>query len=56
MFVIEAARAIVPRMVLKLVACWPAMMIEPTTAIAEMAQKFGALVETWLALGAPKAA
>ena len=37
MLVIEAATAMVPRIVVKVVCCSPATMIEPTTAIAEIA-------------------
>src|SRR5688572_7456051 len=37
MFVIEAATATVPRISAKVECCSPAMMIEPTTAIAEIA-------------------
>ena len=37
MLVTDAATAIVPRTVLRVVFCSPAMMIEPTTAIAEIA-------------------
>ena len=37
MLVIEAATASVPRTVVNVVRCSPAMMIEPTTAIAEIA-------------------
>src|SRR3954452_23725409 len=37
MLVTDAATATVPRIVLKVLFCSPAMMIEPTTAMAEMA-------------------
>src|SRR5688500_15445887 len=37
MFVMDAATARVPRTVVNVVCCSPAMMIDPTTAIAEMA-------------------
>src|SRR3990167_2232893 len=37
MLVIEAATAAVPRIVVKSVFCSPAMMIDPTTAMAEIA-------------------
>src|SRR4029453_1000793 len=37
MFVIEAATAMVPRTVENVVRCSPAMMIDPTTAMAEIA-------------------